>query len=247
MRTVTTRIADLDCRVVDTEDGNAPELAVILCHGYGAPGDDLVPIAQETMRAHPELAGRVRFVFPEAPQRLDHIGIPGGRAWWEIDVERLQRAILQREFDWLRQRRPEGLDRAWPLVDGVFEELTRSTGLRPDQVILGGFSQGAMLTTDLTLRREDPPAALVALSGTLLDEPNWRRRAPARRGLPVLQTHGRQDPMLPFQAAEWLRDLLVEAGLDVDFRPFDGPHTVSPEGIRGLADLAADRLAAADR
>jgi phospholipase/carboxylesterase len=47
----------------------------------------------------------------------------------------------------------------------------------------------------------------------------------------VLQSHGDEDQILPFEAAEWLRDLLVEAGCDVEFIPFHGPHTIPPVAL----------------
>jgi phospholipase/carboxylesterase len=103
--------------------------------------------------------------------------------------------------------------------------------------VLGGFSQGAMIATDLALRLEEPPAALVVLSGAPVGEAEWEKRAPARAGLRVLQTHGRQDPVLPFAFGEAVRDLLHTAGLEVEFLPFDGGHGVPPEALAALATL----------
>jgi phospholipase/carboxylesterase len=109
-------------------------------------------------------------------------------------------------------------------------------------VVLGGFSQGAMVTTDLALRQDEAPAALVILSGTLLTEAEWRTRAPRRKGLSVLQSHGRQDPILPFDDAVALRELLQEAGLSVDFLPFDGPHSIPEEALDRLGALLLSLL-----
>ncbi len=110
-------------------------------------------------------------------------------------------------------------------------------------MILGGFSQGAMLATDVALRLEEAPAGLIIWSGTLISEPEWRKRAPARRGLGVFQSHGRQDPLLPFLRAVALRDLLIEAGLEVDFLAFDGEHTIPLEALERTADFLVRCLA----
>ena len=68
MRRVSTKLGELDCQVVDAlAPGSPPELAVILCHGYGAPATDLVPLAAELLTLRPELARHTRFVFPGAP------------------------------------------------------------------------------------------------------------------------------------------------------------------------------------
>ena len=64
----------------------------MLCHGYGAPASDLVRLAPELLRAAPRLAEGVRFVFPEAPQSLAELGMPGSRAWFPCPTEALHGA-----------------------------------------------------------------------------------------------------------------------------------------------------------
>ncbi|MEZ4265603.1 MAG: phospholipase [Myxococcota bacterium] len=245
MRTVTTELAGLTCRFVDAAEDpeSRPELMVVLCHGYGAPGHDLVGIASEILRARPALQGRVRFCFPAAPLSLGGAPYFESRAWWHIDIGRFERAMMTGDMAALRGDIPEGLTAARRMLNGALEQLQQQSGLPMGRMLLGGFSQGAMLATDLTLRLDEAPAALAIFSGTMLAEAEWRRLAPRRVGLKVLQTHGRQDPILPFVSSEWVRDLLVESGLDVRYLPFDGPHTIGVEGILGLADLAEGLLA----
>ncbi|MCB9729183.1 MAG: phospholipase [Deltaproteobacteria bacterium] len=244
MRTVTTELAGLTCRFASAENAK-PELLVVLCHGYGAPGHDLVPVAAEVLRARPALAERVMFCFPAAPLSLGGVPPFESRAWWPIDVGRFERALTTGSIAALREDVPEGLASARRLLLGLLDALQRQTGLPMGRIVLGGFSQGAMLATDLTLRLDEAPAALAIFSGTMLAESEWRRLAPRRRGLRVLQTHGRQDPLLPFVSASWVRELLAEAGLEVRYLPFDGPHTIGAEGVHGLADLLGDLLAVA--
>jgi phospholipase/carboxylesterase len=73
------------------------------------------------------------------------------------------------------------------------------------------------------------------LSGTLVDAEEWTPRMPSRRGLRVLQTHGRQDTVLPFEPAEDLATRLREAGVDVRFLPFEGQHEVTLEVSTAVA------------
>lgn len=214
-----------------------PDLTVVLCHGFGAPGDDLVPLAGAIVQGRPELGGRVRFVFPEAPLVLSQMGMPYGRAWWEIDLDRISAARDAESMRRLSQQTPEGLGRARRALLGLVDELARQSGGAASRMVLGGFSQGGMIVTDVALRLEEAPAGLLIFSGTLICEPEWRRRAPARRGLKVLQSHGTQDPLLPFERALALRDLLIEAGLEVDFLPFEGVHTIVLEALERTADL----------
>src|SRR5260370_40041582 len=88
---LTTTMGSLRCRVLQ-KCSAAPDLTVVLGHGYGAPGDDLVPLGAAMMERRPELAQRVRFVFPEAPVSMADQGVPYGRARWEIDIARIAAA-----------------------------------------------------------------------------------------------------------------------------------------------------------
>ena len=94
-----------------------------------------------------------------------------------------------------------------------------------------------MLTADVTLRLPSAPAALCLFSGTLLCEQEWRPLARQRGPMRVFQSHGRQDVLLSFEAAEILRDMLIEGGMSVEFIPFNGPHTIPMEAVEGFADL----------
>lgn len=236
MTPISTRYGELEATVVG-EAAGTPEVVAVLCHGYGAPGTDLVGLAGETLAIRPELRGRVRFVFPAAPLVLGSFGWADSRAWWEIDIGRFERAARTGDLLSLTEDTPAGLPQARRKLFGALDAIQRETGLPLGRFVLGGFSQGAMLATDAALRLEDRPAALVVWSGTLLSSTDWTRLAPARAGLPVLQTHGRQDPLLPFFLAEKLRDVLSGAGLEVDFVPFPGPHTIPEEGLRRFAAL----------
>ena len=226
----------LSCYVVDHQvTDNQPDLAVILCHGYGAGGDDLVPLADETGRHLSQGLG-VRFVFPEAPLKLEEMVGYDARAWWELSLNRLLTAIESGQVDVLREVRPEGLDDSREKLKQSCEAILSAAGLSWNETILGGFSQGAMITTDLALRLDPGPRHLVVMSGTLLNEKEWRELASQRSPLSVLQSHGKLDPVLPFQAAEWLTELFREYEFPLEMLAFMGPHTIHPEMITKVAD-----------
>ena len=233
----------LNCRIVQAQpDLERPDRVVILCHGFGAGGDDLVPIGPELCRLRRELLDATRFIFPEAPLSLAEQGMPFGRAWWMLDVMALQQAIQLGEFRNLRNDNPDGLPEAREKLMALIDEVRGETGLPMSRIVLGGFSQGSMLTTDVALRLDEPPAALCVWSGTLLNETEWRELAAKRESLRILQSHGRTDPILPFEAALWLRDLFAESGFDGEFIEFPGIHTIPPEAIVRFADLLADEV-----
>src|SRR5258708_1440240 len=118
-------------------DGGGDGPLVVLLHGFGAPGDDLVGL----WRALAAPRG-TRYVFPEAPVDLGP-AYAGGRAWWWIDIE----ARMRREMAGKRDvtEVPEGLDLVRPQVVALVEEAVRLLHPPPGKVVLGGFSQGAML------------------------------------------------------------------------------------------------------
>jgi phospholipase/carboxylesterase len=222
----------LTTRVVDALEDAAPTLAVVICHGFGAGGDDLVPIGRELLAYSPTLARGTRFYFPEAPMGLDSYGMFGSRAWWMIDMEALNRAMMDGTFrERSRNDRPEGLEDARAMLLRLVDEVRRETGLPTSRIVLGGFSQGSMLTVDVATQLAEAPAGILAWSGTLLNEEEWRDKGARHQGLRVVQSHGRQDPLLSFAWAEDLRDMMTEIGWDVDFVPFNGPHTVGQEAL----------------
>ena len=234
-----TTLAGLDVQVLQRTN-QAPTGAVVLCHGFGAGGDDLVPLHDELVARAPRLAG-VRFFFPAAPLALDSQG--QSRAWWLIDVPTIARLASDpaalREF---RRVEPPGMAAARAALLKLVDEAVTGSGLAMNRLVLGGFSQGAMITTDVALRTEETCAGLAVLSGTLLLEDAWKQKAARRPTLPVFQAHGRFDPVLPFGAAENLREVLTGAGLTVEFFPFDGPHTITGGELDALSRFLDARL-----
>jgi phospholipase/carboxylesterase len=235
MKTKTKTINGLTCHVVDDLAENAsPRVVVVLCHGFGAPGTDLVPIGQMLLQ-QPKLSGNVQFLFPEAPISLEDLGLFDGRAWWPIDMRRLQMAVALGSFRELCHDCPPELARARELLLGLIRNWSEKTGVPLSRFILGGFSQGAMLATDVTLQLDENPAGLVILSGALQNEDVWKERLKHHKTLRVFQSHGTQDPILPFAAAGWLRDLLNHSGADVEFLPFPGGHEIPMNVLERLS------------
>jgi phospholipase/carboxylesterase len=218
-----TKLGDLTVRITGGTDregaGTGP--VVILLHGFGAPGDDLVSLWR-TLAA----PRGTRFVFPEAPLDLGPRYM-GGRAWWTIDLEDRMRRQAAGERQDLAQV-PDGLAASRAKVLTLLGEVDRTLQPAPGKVVLGGFSQGAMLALDVALHSPQPLAGLVLLSGTHIAAGEWASRFEARRGLPIFMSHGRADALLPFAISEGLRDTLVAAGLPVEWVAFQGGHGIPP-------------------
>lgn len=238
----TAQLGPLTCRIVDSA-ASAPEALVVLCHGYGASGNDLLGLAQSLVHQGPQ-APVVRFIFPEGPLSLKHLHMPHGRAWWHLDVDMLRQRSEDAEgfAQSLRKRLWPGLADARKQLRQLVDEALMGAKLGYDRLVLGGFSQGAMLTTDLALRLDEAPGGLMVLSGSLADESNWQRLMARRSGLRVVVSHGQSDPVLPYGNAVALKDLMAQHGALVRFVPFSGGHTIVPEALLAGAELIDEVL-----
>jgi phospholipase/carboxylesterase len=233
-----TKLGDLNVRITGGTDregaGTGP--VVVLLHGFGAPGDDLVSLWR-TLAA----PRGTRFVFPEAPLDLGPRYM-GGRAWWPIDLEGRMRRHAAGEPPDIDQV-PEGLADSRGKVSTLLAEVERVLTPAPGKVVLGGFSQGAMLSLDVALHSSSALAGLVLLSGTHIAAREWAPRFDARRGTPVFMSHGRIDDLLPFAIAEGLRETLIGRGLPVEWAAFQGGHGI-PAGVVDAAGAFLTRVLA---
>ncbi|AKU95230.1 Phospholipase/carboxylesterase family protein [Labilithrix luteola] len=205
---------------------------MVLLHGFGAPGDDLVGLAG-AVGAPPGTT----FLFPEAPHDLaEFTSLPvygGARAWWMVDVGRYERALSSGRLGDVIDEVPDGLDEARAALASMFDALAKQ-GTPSELVVVGGFSQGSMLSVDFALRDARPLRGLVVMSGALIAASEWRPRMKARAGMPLFQSHGTHDPILPYEVAKLLNRELVSAGLVGDFLSFAGGHGIPPETMRDL-------------
>ena len=227
-----TSVGGLKARIVGGTDGKGGGQGplVILLHGFGAPGDDLVALAT-AVREWP--SGK-RWLFPEAPLPLN-MGYGNSRAWWIIDMARIQSDRAAGRVRDLSIEIPKGLALARDRMLTFFKDLPRHLPIDFGRTVIGGFSQGAMLTCDAVLQTDHPFPGLVQLSGNLLAQPVWGPLMSKRKGLPVFQSHGTQDDILSYAGAERLRDALSQAGLVVSWHSFRGGHEIPEPVLRALA------------
>ncbi len=216
----------LETRVLG--DGDGP--VFVWLQGYGAPAYDLVPLAERV-----RLPAGARSVVPVAP-----LAVGDGRGWWRLPpLAARERQTAEDERAFLEEA-SRGLPQARATVLALVEDARRRLSVETSRVVIVGFSQGAILAVDVALHLDEPPAAVVVLSGTLLAEDEWAPRMRARPGMRVFIAHGREDPLLPFAGAERLRDAFVRSGTSPTFVAFDGPHTIAPEVVTALDAFIAE-------
>jgi phospholipase/carboxylesterase len=222
-RAVEKQFGSLKCLTLEGAVGGP---CVVLFHGYGADSSDLLPLA-EMMNSGPHIT----WVFPDAP--LEVIIAPGfyGKAWYQIDMKRLEQAMVNGEPADLTQTKPPGLEEARKRAATLYDDLRA----KHSHLVLGGFSQGAILTMELAFTQTKKPSGLVLMSGALIDEKRWSELAPSCEGLTFIQTHGKNDALLGYEFAEKLRELLDRSGLHGEFVSFSGGHEIPPKAVEKIA------------
>ncbi|TGM99603.1 esterase [Leptospira dzoumogneensis] len=198
---------------------------VIFMHGYGANAFDLLPLY-----SYMDVPEGTNFIFPDGILEVPIAPGYNGKAWFPIDMEALQRAMVAGGSRELFERYPAGLAEAKQKV----EEMIQALDVPMDRIILGGFSQGSMLATEITLKAEKKPKGLVILSGTLLDETHWSQYAKQTPGYKFFQSHGRMDPVLGYPAAKRLETVLKDAGWVGELLAFPGGHEIPEIVLHGM-------------
>jgi len=185
---------------------------VILLHGYGSNGDDLISLAPYWREALPTTA----FVSPNAPEPCP--GAPGGYQWWALTSASAS-------------ARGEGAARAAPVLDAFIDAELARHGLTEAQLALVGFSQGTMMALRVGPRRPRPLAGIVGYSGMLADEASLA--APTMTYPPILLIHGDADPMIPVAALHQAKAALTRNGFAVESHISQGlGHSIDLAGLQ---------------
>jgi phospholipase/carboxylesterase len=196
---------------------------VILLHGLGADGNDLIGLAPYWARLLPE----AEFVSPNAPFPCDMA--PYGYQWFSAQ-DRSPAAVLA------------GVRAAAPMLDAFIDEALAERGLSDADLALVGFSQGTMMSLFVGLRRAQPAAGILGFSGRLLAP---ELLASELRSRPrVLLVHGTEDPLVPYASLAAAEAALKEVGVPVETLICPGiGHSIDENGLRRGGMFLRDVLA----
>lgn len=240
MHKSTATIGNLECTLVRAVQTDKPAKAVVvLCHGFGAPGTDLVGIAVQLISATDQLED-VEFIFPQAPIELDPMF--ESRAWWMIDIEKIQQLMAKGEFRELGQSKPPELPERRASIIGIIEDAKARHQLPDSAIVIGGFSQGSMLSMDVALHHAGQLGGVILWSSALIHQELWTELAQQHTPINIFQSHGTVDPILPYSGAEMLRDMLMESGHQVEFHSFQGQHEIPMEGLMAVIQMLRPML-----
>jgi phospholipase/carboxylesterase len=185
---------------------------VILLHGLGADGNDLIGLAPYWARLLPE----AEFLSPDAPFPCDMA--PHGYQWFSSQ-DRSPEAVLG------------GVRAAAPILDAFIDEALEERGLDSSELALVGFSQGTMMSLFVGFRRVEPVAGVVGFSGRLLAPELLASELRSRP--PILLVHGTEDPLVPYSSLEAAETTLKAAGVPVETVTLVGiGHSIDDLGLR---------------
>ena len=192
--------------------GGKPRRLVILLHGLGADGNDLIGLARYWARLLPD----AEFLSPNAPFPCDTA--PYGYQWFSSQ-DRSPEAVLG------------GVRAAAPILDAFIDEALEERHLGSAELALVGFSQGTMMSLFVGLRRAEPVAGIVGFSGRLLAPELLASEL--RSSPPTLVVHGTEDPVVPYSSMAAAETALKTAGVPVETVTSVGiGHSIDDQGLR---------------
>lgn len=190
---------------------------VILCHGYGSNGEDLINLAKNLQPDFPDTV----FVAPNAPEKSPH---PGGYQWFPIT-------------SFSQQERIEGTYNAAPYLDEFIDHCLKKYTVPESKLALVGFSQGTMLSLHVGLRRKNQVAGILGFSGALAAPGTLVAEMKSKP--PVYLIHGAMDNVIPFPALFEAVGALEAAGICVEKHISQNTaHGIAQDGLeKGRAFL----------
>lgn len=200
----------------DAISGNSKGLVIIL-HGYGADGNDLIGVAEPLSEYLPD----VTFLAPNAPDRCTNN--PMGYQWFPIP--------------WLdgssEEAALDGIKNASQILNQYIDEVIDLEGISSDKIVLLGFSQGTMMSLEVGPRRAEQVAGIVGFSGRLVRQEEFASEIVSRP--PVLLVHGDMDDVVPPSSMPEAAEVLEKNGFKVFTHVSNGmAHGIAPDGL-GLA------------
>ena len=199
-----------------------PQGAIVLLHGRGTDENDLFPLI-DILDPDRRLAG---FTL-RGPLNLP----PGGFHWYRLGG--------------IPTPDPPTFFASYELVTVWLDSLPGELGVPPERTLIGGFSQGSVMSYAVSLGQGRPsPAGVIALSGFIPRVPGFSLDLESRNGLPAALGHGTYDPIIPVEFGREAKEMLEGAGLDVTWRETPMQHSVDPAYLTELAGWVAQRVPA---
>lgn len=206
------------------KSGGQPKQLMVILHGYGADGQDLISLGYQWRELWPDML----FVAPNAPDICEQN--PSGYQWFPLKVDRIAGRI-------------EGVSNARPVIVNFLMDLWAQTGISPANTVLAGFSQGAMMSLHVGTSLDQKLAAIVAFSGAFVPPDGFGSGRFAMP--PVALIHGDQDGVVDPRLSQEAADALTAAGFDAALHMSPGVgHGIAPDGLAFATSFLLEHMPA---
>lgn len=206
--------------------GQAPKSMVILCHGLGSNGQDLISLAPYLAQGLPDTI----FISPDAPFACDMVppGYPDSYQWFSLQ-SREPEVVL------------EGIQIAAPVLEDFITQQSETYELPFDRIILSGFSQGSMMSLYVGLNLSKKLGGILGYSGALALDPE--KEFQNYQQLPICLVHGEADDVVPFSSYRYARKTLLSNDYDVEGHSTPGlGHSIDEQGLQAGLDFIKNSL-----
>lgn len=217
----------LECIEKYTIADAKPIMVVIWLHGLGADYNDFVSLVAEL-----KLNKCVKFVFPNAPMRPitinnNHVM----RAWYDI-----------RDYNMEANIDTKGINQSSVAIEELIQREI-DCGFDATQIILGGFSQGGVISYTTGLSTQYQLGGIVALSCYFPDAQKVAQNADKfNKSLPIFAAHGISDPIIPYPVAEFTHQTLTRLGFNLSWHAYAMGHSLCPQEIVALSNWLNERI-----
>ena len=200
----------LNTIVLEPLSKNKPKNAVILCHGYGGDGND-ISILANYWRAH--LPDTI-FICPDAPEKC--AASPSGFQWFDL-MDQTPEQVLAKSLV------------AENKLNKLIEEVKKNYNLKAEQIIIGGFSQGCMITLQAGLKRKDMVNSVIGYSGRIIDTEHLSKNINSRQK--IILMHGDVDQVVPIESLLEAKDFFIKNNYEIETKIFKNcEHRIPTEG-----------------
>ena len=209
----------LDGPRLEPASGNGADSLIILLHGHGSNGADMIALSRAWQARFPNAA----FVAPDGLQAMDG----GARRWFPVTNAALEELTT-------------GAEAARPEIEAFIDAEEKRYGVGRARTVIVGFSQGTIVALNLAIKTKHPLAMIIGFSGLLAAAPVSKT---TRRATPITLLHGALDHLIPASAVSMAEAVLTQAGFSVASTVFDGlGHGIDDRSLVAGANAIAEAL-----
>ena len=200
----------LNTIVLDPLSKNKPKNAVILCHGYGGDGNDISILANYWRSYLPDTI----FICPDAPEKC--AASPSGFQWFDL-MDQTAEQVLTKSL--VAERK----------LNKLIDEVKKYNHLESNQIIIGGFSQGCMITLQTGIKRKDKINSIIGYSGRIIDIDHLSKNMNSRPN--IILMHGDIDQIVTVDSFLEAKDFFGKNNYEIETKIFKNcEHRIPTEG-----------------